>query len=107
MSNEKGPVQQRASPKAFLTAKNIKDGKMSIAGFGTILFLMLHYAWIMRQWVLDPYAPTKTILLRFSIFAVNVVLTLSLLMYYIYPSIYREELEQEAAERKALEDKSH
>lgn len=84
----------------LLDEKNVKDIKFSAAGFATMVVILTHYAWIMRQWVLNPNLPKETLILYFSLFAVTVVASITVLVKKVYPIVYADDLKEQASTEK-------
>ncbi|CAH2354860.1 hypothetical protein CLIB1423_19S01640 [[Candida] railenensis] len=87
---------------SFITPKLVHDAQFSLSSFVALMFLLFHYALIMRQLLRDPYMETKLILAHGSLFVLNLIATGYVVLYVIYPYVYREELlEEKKADKKS------
>lgn len=79
----------------FLTLDkaNIKDIKFSIASFLTILVIIFHWAWIMKQWLNKPDTNAQTLVIYFASFVGTVVGSITFLVKVVYKIVYAEELQ--------------
>lgn len=88
-------VQQLQSIKGFFTPKVISDIKFCLSASAITLFLIFYYAWLMRKLINDPYMSTSSLLYYFGTYAVVFFFLISALLYFIYPNIYKDFLEEE------------
>lgn len=87
---------------SFITPKLVHDAQFSVASFVALVFLLFHYSLIMRQLLRDPYMDIKLILAHGSLFVLNLVATGYVVLFLIYPYVYREELlEEKKADKKS------
>lgn len=85
--------------RSLITPKVIKDIKFSFSGFIVLVLILFHYAWIMKKLLINPYIPTQTIVMYFAIFGANVVFLVYVLLYVIYPIVFKEEIEEERLDK--------
>lgn len=87
------PLKNDGNSSNFLdfSNKNVQDVTFSLAGFLTILIILTHYAWIMRQLVLYRDISTLKIAIYFLVLALNISGLLYLLVKVIYKKVYGEE----------------
>ncbi|KAK6455519.1 uncharacterized protein RJT20DRAFT_3192 [Scheffersomyces xylosifermentans] len=86
----------------YLTPKFFKDVRFALYSFVVMVIIIFHYAWIMRQLVLNPYLPRLRSLFYFTLFGIDVVIVGYVLLFVLYPQVYAEEI---ALEKAALEKK--
>lgn len=78
----------------YIGADNLKDIKFAGAAFVAIVILIFHYAWIMRQMVMNPQMSTLTLYTYFGMYGVTLVVMVTVLLKYVYPRIYTEVSEE-------------
>lgn len=83
-----------------LANKNIKDIKISAAGFGVMLLILCHYAWIMRQLILYRDLSYLRLGVYFTALAATVIGSITVLIKVVYPNVYAEELKLEKLEKE-------
>lgn len=82
-------IQEKLSP------KTIKDIKFAMSGSIVMILILFHYAWIMKRLLMNPYLSFWWIITYFIIFGVDVLILGYVLLFVIYPTIYKEEIEQD------------
>ena len=90
--------------KENVTPKMIKDIKFAASGSIVMILILFHYAWIMKRLLMNPYLSISWIISYFIIFGVNVLSLGYILLFVLYPIIYKEELEQENKDRNKKEE---
>lgn len=87
MSSKSTP--QKAAPFIDIDDLSLKDLKFCVSSFFAIVLIIFHYAWIMRQWVLNPDLPRTTIAFYLATLVVTVVVSFGVLAKIVHPKIYR------------------
>lgn len=82
----------------YITADFIKDLKFWILCFIGMCFLLFHYAWVVKQWLHNPYQPTYEIVAKFAGFFLVAGGTTYLLFGKVYYIIYDEAIDVEKKE---------
>lgn len=90
----------RRSSEPLITAKAIKDLKMGFVGFAVMIIILFHYAWIMKQMLMHRDITKLALIFYFILFGINVFALCYGLLYFAYPYIYKEELEQERVDKQ-------
>lgn len=80
---------------SFFTPKLMHDAQFSAVSFITMIFILWHYALIMRQLLFDPYMELTVIFVHGLLFVLNLAVSGYVLLYVVYPYIYREELKED------------
>lgn len=88
----KSPAQEL---KKLIGEDNLKDIKFAGAAFVAIVVMIFHYAWIVRQMLMDFEMPTRTIYIHFGFFGVTVIACIAVLVKYVYPRIYTQVVSEE------------
>ncbi|KAG7660681.1 uncharacterized protein J8A68_005798 [[Candida] subhashii] len=94
--------QKKSLIETYVTPKFKKDLKFGAVAFVLMCIGIFHYAYIMRQLVLDPYMEKKRLIPLVIVFLVNVIFLGYLLLWKAYPIVYAEEIAQEKAETEQL-----
>lgn len=68
---------------------SLKDLKFCMASFVAIVIIIFNYAYIMRQWVLNPNLPKSTLALYLVTLVCTILVTFGLLAKVIHPRIYQ------------------
>ncbi|CUM46156.1 uncharacterized protein AC631_04593 [Debaryomyces fabryi] len=82
-------IQEKFSP------KTIKDFKFALSGSIVMILILFHYAWIMKRLIMNRYLSIWWIITYFGIFGANVLTLGYVLLFVLYPIIYKEEIEQD------------
>lgn len=90
--------------KEHVTPKMVKDIKFTIFGSIVMILILFHYAWIMKRLLINPYLSMSWIIAYFLIFGSNVLFLGYVLLFVLYPIIYKEEVEQEKMDRNKKEE---
>lgn len=90
--------------KENVTPKMVKDIKFTISGSIVMILILFHYAWIMKRLLMNPYLSMSWIIAYFVIFGSNVLFLGYVLLFVLYPIIYKEEIEQEKMDRNKKEE---
>ncbi|CUM51647.1 unnamed protein product [Debaryomyces tyrocola] len=90
--------------KENVTPKMVKDIKFAVSGSIIMILILFHYAWIMKRLLMNPYLSISWIICYFVIFGANVLSLGYVLLFVLYPIIYKEELEQEKMDRNKKEE---
>lgn len=117
MSDSTSPTSQIVRPKRsnppFLsiemikenvTPKMVKDIKFATSGSIVMILILFHYAWIMKRLLMNPYLSMSWIIAYFVIFGSNVLFLGYVLLFVLYPIIYKEELKQEKMDKNKKEE---
>ncbi|KAM9932240.1 hypothetical protein OXX80_008126 [Metschnikowia pulcherrima] len=96
----KAAEQKRSSGFIDLDDSSVKDLKLCIASFFAMVLIIFHYAWIMRQWVLNPDLPKSTLAIYSSTLVCTVVVVFGVIGKVIHPRIYGSKEDASVAEKK-------
>lgn len=88
--DKKAKLQQQKEDREEYEA-NVKDFKFCAASFVAILIILGHYAFIMRQWVINPQLSYLVLGFHFSLFLVTIAVNFYILGKVIHPKIYSAE----------------
>lgn len=82
-------------PEKFIdfNQKSVQDTAFALAGFLTIILILTHYAWIMRQLVVNRDLTTEQIVVYFVLLGFTVVGSLVFLMKVVYKRIYGADID--------------
>lgn len=98
MSTKSQP--QKAAPFIDIDDLSLKDLKFCVATFFAIVIAIFHYAWIMRQLVLNPDLPRSTIARYLVPLLGTVAVCILVLAKIVYPKIYLSDKQLKATEKK-------
>lgn len=99
-------VPKKSLVDTYLTPKAIHDIQFSGSFFVLLMWVLFHYATIMRELVRNPYMETQTMLIHGVLFAINFFGSGYISLMVIYPYVYKDEIEEEKKAEKLKEEKS-
>ncbi|OBA18020.1 hypothetical protein METBIDRAFT_226803 [Metschnikowia bicuspidata var. bicuspidata NRRL YB-4993] len=67
---------------------SLKDLKFCVASFCAIVIIIFNYAYIMRQWVLDPELPMSTLAFYLATLICTMIVSIGFLAKVVHPRIY-------------------
>ncbi|RLV93401.1 hypothetical protein JA1_002499 [Spathaspora sp. JA1] len=112
MSEQVNREQQRAGRRAqpslyeeYITPKLKKDLTFGLVGFLGMCMGIFHYAYIMKQWLMDPYMSYTKLGVYAVTFIVHVFISIYFYLVKYYPVVYADEIAQENAELEELRKK--
>lgn len=94
------PESKTSTSMFALDDKNLKDFKFSCAGFLTLVVIIFHYAWIMKQWLQNPDLSTQRLLAHFALFVGTVIGSITVLLKVVYVSVYADDLKEQVDSEK-------
>ncbi|EGW32472.1 uncharacterized protein SPAPADRAFT_61541 [Spathaspora passalidarum NRRL Y-27907] len=91
--------------KPYVTPKLKKDLSFGLVGFLGMCVGIFHYAYIMKEWLMNPYMENTKLAIHFAGFFLHVFVSIYFYLFKYYPVVYAEEIAEEQAELEELRKK--
>ncbi|CAK7897293.1 hypothetical protein CAAN1_04S03158 [[Candida] anglica] len=103
-NNDKTAVKgaEKVKEEPFITEKMKADGIFMVGSFLVVVWLLFHYAMIMRKLLRNPYMETSEIAIHGGLFVIDLVVSVYLVLAVFYPYVYADEIKKEQEETEAL-----